>query len=67
MRDPIVEEVRLIRAEIAAEHGNDLHRIFEDARARQGADGRKVVNFDLNRKESSTVNSPANFRRHAGT
>ncbi len=46
MNDPIVEEVRRIRAEIAAEHGNDLHRIFEDARRRQGAEGRRVVSFD---------------------
>ena len=46
MNDPIVEEVRRIRAEIAAEHGNDLHRLFEDARRRQGAEGRRVVSFD---------------------
>ena len=46
MTDPIVDEVRRIRAEIAAEHGNDIHRIFEDARRRQGADGRKVVSFE---------------------
>ncbi len=35
MNDPIVEEVRRIRAEIAARNGNDLRRIFEDARSRQ--------------------------------
>ena len=46
MKDPIVEEVRRIRAEIAAEHGNDLHRLFEDARSRQGSDGRRVVSYD---------------------
>ena len=46
MNDPIVEEVRRIRAEIAAEHGTDLHRLFEDARRRQGAEGRRVVSFD---------------------
>ena len=46
MNDPIVEEVRRICAEIAAEHGNDLHRLFEDARRRQGAEGRRVVSFD---------------------
>ena len=40
MNDPIVEEVRRIRAQIAAEHGHDLHRIFEDARRREGAAGR---------------------------
>ena len=46
MNDPIVEEVRRIRAQIAAEHGNDLHRVFEDARRRQGAEGRRVISFD---------------------
>ena len=46
MNDPIVEEVRRIRAQIAAEHGHDLHRIFEDARRREGAEGRRVISFD---------------------
>jgi hypothetical protein len=46
MKDPIVEEVRRARAEIAARNGNDLRRIFEDARSRQGSDGRKVVSYD---------------------
>lgn len=46
MNDPIVEEVRRIRAEIAARNGNDLRRIFEDACRRQGSDGRRVVSYD---------------------
>ena len=46
MNDPIVEEVRRIRAEIAARNGNDLRRIFEDARRREGSDGRRVVSYD---------------------
>jgi hypothetical protein len=46
MNDLIVEEVRRIRAEIAARNGNDLRRIFEDARAREGSDGRRVVSYD---------------------
>jgi hypothetical protein len=45
MNDSIVEEVRRIRAEIAARNGNDLRRIFEDARSREGADGRRVVSY----------------------
>lgn len=55
MNDPIVEEVRRIRAKIAAEHGNDLHRIFEDARRRQGVKGRRVVSFDAGCSESCIV------------
>jgi hypothetical protein len=46
MNDPIVEEVRRIRAEIAARNGNDLRRIFEDARSREGSDGRRVVSYE---------------------
>jgi hypothetical protein len=46
MNDPIVEEVRRIRAEIAVRNGNDLRRIFEDARRRQGSDGRRIVSYE---------------------
>ena len=56
MNDPIVEEVRRHRAEIAAEHGNDLRRIVEDARRRQGAGGRRIVSFaPVDRVEPSCV------------
>ena len=56
MIDPIVEEVRRHRAEIAARNGNDLRRIFEDARSRQGSDGRRVVSFvPADRAESLSV------------
>lgn len=47
MNDPIIEEVRRIRAEIAARNGNDHRRIFEDVRSREGSDGRRVVSYDL--------------------
>jgi hypothetical protein len=40
------EEVRRIRAKIAARNGNDLRRIFEDARKREGSDGRRVVSYE---------------------
>jgi hypothetical protein len=46
MNDPIVEEVRRIRAEIAARNGNDLRRIFEDARRREDSAGRRVVSYE---------------------
>ncbi len=46
MNDPIVEEVRRIRAEIAARNGDDLRRIFDDARSREGSGGRRVVSYD---------------------
>lgn len=46
MNDHIVDEVRRIRAEIAARNGNDLRRIFEDARKREGSDGHRVVSYE---------------------
>ncbi len=46
MNDPIVEEVRHARAEIAARHGHDLHRIADDGRRRQGADQHPVVSYE---------------------
>ena len=51
MNDPIVEEIRRIRAGIAAEHGNELHRIFEAARRKQAAEGRRVISFDAADRE----------------
>ena len=44
-RDPIVEEVRAIRRAIAKEHGNDLKALARALRRKEGADGRRVVDF----------------------
>jgi hypothetical protein len=44
-RDPIVEEVRAIRAAIAKEHGNDLKALARALRRKEGADGRRGVDF----------------------
>jgi hypothetical protein len=43
--DPVVDEVRQARDEIARRFDYNLRAIFEDARKRQAASGRKVVNF----------------------
>jgi hypothetical protein len=43
IRDPIVEEVRRIREELAAQEGNDLRRMVAAARRRQEQSGRQVV------------------------
>jgi hypothetical protein len=50
-KDPIVDEVRAVRAAIAAEHGNDLKKIIAAFRRKEGADGRRVV--DLTAKQPS--------------
>jgi hypothetical protein len=44
-QDPIVDEVRAIRATIAREHGNDLKAIIAALKRKEGADGRRVVSF----------------------
>ena len=43
MHDPIVAEVRKIRAQILAAHGGDMERYFRDVMKRQGSSGHKLV------------------------
>jgi len=53
-KDPIVEEVRAIRAKIAAEHGNDLAAIIRALKQKEGADGRRVVTFAAKKAKKQT-------------
>ena len=50
MKDPIVDEVRRIRDELAAECGYDVRRIAEASRERQKTCGHKVVDLSKKRK-----------------
>jgi hypothetical protein len=59
-QDPIVEEIRAIRAAIAREHGNDLKAIIAALKEKEGADGRRVVSFASSKAERVPV------RRKAG-
>jgi hypothetical protein len=43
--DPIVEEIRRIRDEQAAKFDYNVRAIIEDAKKREGKDGRQVVSF----------------------
>ena len=43
MSDPIVDEVRKHRKEIAARFGHDLKRIAEYFKKREGEGGRKII------------------------
>ena len=45
LNNPITDEIRRIRHELADQFSNDLHRIVEDLRLRQKASERKVVRF----------------------
>ena len=58
-KDPIVEEVRAIRAAIAAEHGDDLDAIIRALKRKEGADGRRVVDL-------TTKRAPKKQTRKAG-
>lgn len=44
IEDPIVEEIRRIRREHAARHGNDLKRICNALREQESRSKRKLVN-----------------------
>lgn len=50
VKDPIIDEIRKNRREIAEQFGYDLRAIVADARKRQKAQGKKVVSFTRNRK-----------------
>lgn len=41
--NPITQEIREIRHQLAAEQGNDVFRIGEELRRRQATSGRKIV------------------------
>jgi len=57
-KDEIVEEVRRIREANAAKFNHDLKAIYEDARARQKASGRKSVSFPPRKPEVTTKRKP---------
>ncbi|HPC95310.1 MAG TPA: hypothetical protein PLU87_10225 [Sedimentisphaerales bacterium] len=44
-KDPIIDEIRKNRKEIAKQFGYDLRAIVADARKRQKAGGKTVVSF----------------------
>ncbi len=50
--DPITEEIRRIRHELAAPFNNNLELILADLRMREALDGRKYVSFSPRRTPS---------------
>jgi hypothetical protein len=44
--DPIVEEVRAIREQLAAQFNFDICKIVEDAQRRQAVSGARIVSFE---------------------
>jgi len=53
VKDPIVDEIRRHRREIAKQFGYDLRAIVADARKRQRGHGKKVVSLLRTRKKRS--------------
>ncbi len=50
-KDPIIDEIRRHRKEIAEKSGYDLRAIIADARRRQKTRGKRVVSFARAKKK----------------
>ena len=53
--DPIVEEVRAIREQLAAQFNYDIRNIVEDAQKRQATSKSRIVSFQQPAKAPPTV------------
>lgn len=62
MNDPIVEEVRLARAEHAEKFGYDLKAIFADLRQQQRESGGEYVSFPAKRIPTESQEEPTRPR-----
>ena len=49
--DPIVEEVRAIREQLAAQFNFDIRKIVEDAQRRQATSKSRIVSFERPKHE----------------
>ena len=56
--DPIVEEVRAIREQLAAQFNFDIRKIIEDAQKRQATSKSRIVSFQTS-NESLQPTGPA--------
>lgn len=59
MRDEIVEEVRRVRDEYAAQFDYDVRRIAEDLRRRQQESGREYVTLPPRPTQAITAGQPS--------
>ena len=53
--DPIVEGIRAIREQLAAQFNFDIRKIVEDAQRRQATSGSRIVSFERPNVVSSSV------------
>jgi hypothetical protein len=56
--NPITEEIRSIRHQLAAEQGNDVSRIGAELRRRQAISGRRVVRLAPRNPDRRPTNNP---------
>lgn len=54
-RDTVIVEVRAIREELAARHGNDVDRLYQEAKRREKASDRPTLAPAPKRVEPTTV------------
>ena len=50
LNDPIVQSVRQVREELAAEFGYDVHQIFADMRERESQYGDRLIQQPVSRR-----------------
>ena len=60
VHNPITEEIREIRHQLAAECDNDVHRIGAELRRRQSASARRVVRLPKRSPTIATTNQALN-------
>lgn len=64
-RDPIIEELHQIRAQLAKDLNYDVYAIVAEARTRQGQEGRPVVSFASERATKEEPQSVESDQRAA--
>ena len=52
IRDSVIEEVRRIKNEIAAEYGNDVRKLGQAIQEEQRREGRTVISLERKRRLS---------------
>ena len=55
--NPITQEIREIRHQLAAQQGNDIHRIGDELRRRQMESGRRIVRLPKREPDVPSLNT----------
>jgi hypothetical protein len=64
--NPITDEIRAIRHQLAAEQGNDVFRIGNEMRRNQTESGRRIVKLPARSPEINTTNQTLKTSRGPG-